>query len=621
MSPPATLVPDGGADLPLQSLRPAEPDPQAPSLGWSGLVPLEAAYAKGDLLGQGGVGQVIAGRHRVLDRPVAIKSVRPERRGASANHALLREAAATAAVAHPQVVAVHDVAVDEDGHPHVIMEQVSGRTWLDYLIDPAQITADFGASDPLAWHVGVLDRVCRAVHHAHSLGVLHRDLKPDNVMVGLHGEVTVVDWGLAVRTRSEGPRRVPLAAHDHRVVGTPRFMAPEMAAARPDQLGPPTDVYLLGGLLYAVLTGRAPHPGATVKETLAAVPTFRPTFPPHAPTRLATLVRQCMAPSPSDRLQSAEALRRGLQAWTETRAADALVEEAERLTAELAVELASTTQAHSTLDRHRIYRRFGAARFGFEQALATRSDHTEARAGRDRVLRVLARYELDCDDPRTAALHIADLSSPDTALLDALARTEARHTARRSAEAAARAQADPRTRVRTRLFVFSVCLLTWTALPVLPVIANRSISWAQLVLTHAGMLGLLGVLVVWAEDSLSRSKLNQGVVHLLAVVHGALLVGDLGGYLSSMTPHTVFWWHHLGFAIAAALSVRLLGVAAWIPTLAYSTVFLAGATQGEHPTLVGSALANLLTAATAAWMWRPTDLGALWDRDRGDWSR
>ena len=594
---------------------PAPPAGDTSRPGWKGVVRLEHAYAQGALLGVGGVGTVAAARHRVLDRDVAVKSVRPERRSPGSRRALLREAAAPAAVAHPHIISVHDVVKDEQGEPHVVMQRVEGGTWLDYLVEPDRITTDFGARDRLAWHVGILEQVCQAIHHAHSKGVLHRDLKPDNVMIGLHGEVYVVDWGLAVRFTDDGPRRLPHAHHERNIVGTPRFMAPEMAAADGPALSPRTDVYLLGGLLYAVLTGQGPHPGNDVETTLALIPHFQPSFPAGTPTRLASLVRQCMAADPTDRLDSADALRRGLQAWTEARAAEDLVAEAERQLAELVVAIADPR-----VGRMRVYRHFGAARFGFQRALAAWPDLAAARVGLDRALATVAGYELDQDDPRAASLLMSELSRPNAGLLARLGEVEETLAARHRAAELRAADADPSTRQRTRIFVFSVLMLLWTLVPLAAWGWDIAVTMPRMVAAHVVSLAATTALLVWARDSLSRSALNRGVATLLVVIHISLVMGDVGGAALGLDAAQVFTFHHLLFAVLAAVSVPLLGAPSLVVAGVYSAVFLLGSMQ---PSLVlpASGLTNLVVAATAFLVWKPDDLRSLFFRSAAERSR
>ena len=575
-------------------------------------VRVDRAYIQGGLLGEGGVGNVIEGQQRALGRPVAIKSLRPDQRTDTNRRDLLREATATAAVASPHVVAVHDVAVDASGEPHVVMQKVEGGTWLDYLVEPERITAEFGARDRLDWHVHILDQVCRAVHHAHKQGVLHRDLKPDNVMIGPSGEVYVVDWGLAVRHGDHGPDALPHARDENRVVGTPRFMAPEMAAADGAQLSPRTDVYLLGGLLFAVLAGRGPHQGDDIASTLAAVPRFVPEFLPGTPERLADLVRSCMASDPTDRLDSAERLRRGLQAWREERAADESVALAERHLDALAVQV---SRPHT--DRFEVYRHFGAARFGFERALTAWPDHTTAHAGLRHARVLVAGFELDQGDVRAASLLVSELEAPPVGLverLEVLSRTQ--NEEEQAALARAR-DADPDTRACLRILIFAGGMLLWTVLPISAWLSDVTLTHPALLGTHVASLIAVGAVMLLNRDGLASSTLNRGVALNLGVVHVALVLGDLGASSVGLTADQTFVVHQLVVAVLAASAVSWLGPGALVASAAYAAVFLISA-MWPAQALLWMGLTNLALALAAGFVWRPERLVAL-VRDRTDW--
>lgn len=116
--------------------------------------------------------------------------------------------------------------------------------------------------------------VAGTVHHAHQRGVVHRDLKPDNVMVGPSGEAYVLDWGLAAALDERAARYLPRTSALVGLAGTPRYMAPEMVEGEAQHVH--TDVYLLGGLLHTILTGDGPHRGDAVAEVLASIPSFVP---------------------------------------------------------------------------------------------------------------------------------------------------------------------------------------------------------------------------------------------------------------------------------------------------------------------------------------------------------
>ncbi len=193
-------------------------------------------------MGRGGLGTVSRARDRELDRPVALKVLHLLPGAAQAEARLLREARVIARLEHPGIVPVHDSGVLPDGRLYYAMKLVRGRRLDEYVRRPA------------AWTecLPIFQKVCDAVAFAHAHGVLHRDLKPQNIMLGAFGDVLVMDWGLAKMRDKETQPGV--------VMGTPGYMAPEQALGEAD-VDERADVYALGALLYFLLTGQAP--GAT----------------------------------------------------------------------------------------------------------------------------------------------------------------------------------------------------------------------------------------------------------------------------------------------------------------------------------------------------------------------
>ena len=199
---------------------------------------LDARYEITGVAGHGGMGTVYVAQDRVLDREVAVKVLDvADVRGSRARR-LQREAHILARLDHPGIVPIHDAGALEDGRAFYVMKLVKGRRLDDLIRDRT----------PLASRLTVFDRILDAVAFAHAHGVVHRDLKPDNVMVGAFGEVYVMDWGVA----QDG------ADDEAVVVGTPGFMAPEQALAREVDLR--ADIYALGMLLAQLIGGDAPAP-------------------------------------------------------------------------------------------------------------------------------------------------------------------------------------------------------------------------------------------------------------------------------------------------------------------------------------------------------------------------
>ena len=560
------------------------------------------------VIGLGGMGVVHRARQRALDRVVAVKSVRPDAPQRSGTRMLLQEAWAAAALEHPNVVPVYDLLVDEERRPRVVLRKIEGRTWTELIADPERVRSTFGVRDLLAWHLGVLMSVCNAVHYAHSRGILHRDLKPDNVMVGAFGEVYVLDWGLAVRFSGGDDGRLPLSHEERLVVGTPRFMAPEMARGEGRALGPHSDVYLLGAMLYMVLTGEAPHPGEEVKATLAAIPHFQPRLPPSTPPRLAQLVTRALAADPAARPASAEVLRQEVQAWLEERNVDALVEEAVGRLSEMRRVLDAPE-----INRQKLYHSFGAARFGFQAALRAGPDHTLAAGGLAEAVSTMARYELAQGDPRAAAILIDELVDPPEDLVAKRAAVLAADDARAARAAIAQKDQDPTIGQRTRIFVMSVASLFWSGILLTLWWRAETITYSQLRNGHILVVAACAGLVWWARDSLGRTALNRQVAALLVGVPTVVLFRMLAAPMMGLSLVQGFTIDLLFFSAICGLAAIAVHRASVVPALAY---LLAYALVVHQPSWVYGLTAichSILGVATFV-AWAPDARGRLWRR-------
>lgn len=217
-----------------------------------------AEYVIHDLIGEGGMGEVYLARQTSIDREIALKMVRSRYVGDPVIRGkFLAEVAVTSDLDHPNIVPIHEIGVSADGQLFYTMKRVRGTPWNKVLVQRSR-----------EQNLDTLTHVCNAVAFAHSRGVIHRDLKPENVMLGDFGEVFVMDWGMAVSVNDSG-RAAPLGTLSG-IAGTPAYMAPEMASANHAALGAHSDVYLLGAILYEIITGDCPHVGSTLEETLEA---------------------------------------------------------------------------------------------------------------------------------------------------------------------------------------------------------------------------------------------------------------------------------------------------------------------------------------------------------------
>jgi tetratricopeptide (TPR) repeat protein len=259
-------------------------------------------FTLGNALGQGGAGTLFRGR-AADGTPVAIKLLSKPADERSLER-FRREAQALQQLNHPGVVRF--VAAGEDlGRPYVVTELVEGEDLEERLRTQGPLDLDA---------VVALGRgLAEALHHAHGRGVLHRDLKPANVILGVDGAPVLVDFGLA-RQQAVGPSELSVSGL---FLGTPGFAAPEQAKGDPARVGPATDVYGLGAVLYAALTGVPPAGGSTLLACLAATLQGSPPPPseerPEVPAALDQVVLRCLAKDPADRYPSARAVLDALE--------------------------------------------------------------------------------------------------------------------------------------------------------------------------------------------------------------------------------------------------------------------------------------------------------------------
>ena len=283
---------------------------------------------------RGGLGEISIAEDTELHREVALKQIRDPYCQDNASRArFMVEAEVTGQLEHPGIVPVHSLGQDKQGRPFYVMRFIKGSSLKDAIHDFHSRSAASDTEKRLQLHglIGRLVDVCNAIEYAHSRGVLHRDLKPGNIMLGKYGETLVVDWGLAkTGARKDGAPQdeatvVPLSSDGSTetimgaVVGTVAYMSPEQAAGKTDLLSPRSDVYCLGSTLYTILCGDSPIKKASQSEMLAAIEKGNVTplkqRAPAVDPALAAICSKAMQLDPQNRYQTVQAMATDLERW------------------------------------------------------------------------------------------------------------------------------------------------------------------------------------------------------------------------------------------------------------------------------------------------------------------
>lgn len=299
-------------------------------------------------LGEGGMGVVYAARQASIRRTVALKMLKKEgAQKTTQREKFLAEAVITGDLEHPNIVPIYDLGRDEGGAIFYAMKHVQGTPW-DKLIDKKSLTEN----------IEILMKVADGVAFAHSRGVIHRDLKPENVMLGDFGEVLVMDWGLALAIDNP-PETFSMG-------GTPAYMAPEMAFGPVENIGFASDVYLLGAILYEVITGGRPHAGSTLTRCLMSA-SKNEIVPTQKTGELVNIALKAMATDPRQRYQNVPEFQDAIRDYQSHTESIALGDRAEQ-------ELNEARQQDN-------YDAYARALFGFQEAVALWAGNSRAGAG------------------------------------------------------------------------------------------------------------------------------------------------------------------------------------------------------------------------------------------------
>jgi serine/threonine protein kinase len=352
-------------------------------------------------LGEGGMGIVFEARQRSLNRIVALKMIRAGRFAVDDDLRRFRnEAEAVARLDHPHIVPVYEVG-EHEGHHYFSMKRIDGASLASRL-------DEFGDRPREAARLVLT--VAQALHHAHQRGVLHRDVKPSNIVLDAKGEPHLTDFGLAKRVEGPGAAETTRSGA---ILGTPAYMAPEQASAQRGEVTTATDVYGMGAVLYALLTGHAPFRGESVADTLVQVREGSPEpirrSKPKLSRDLETICLRCLAKDPRRRYASADALAEELGRWLRGEPIVARpVGRLERgwmwcsrnpLVASLIASIAAALFVGTTVSTVFALRASNRARAERKERIRAENAETDAKNARDQIEATLARSLIRPLDP------------------------------------------------------------------------------------------------------------------------------------------------------------------------------------------------------------------------------
>lgn len=355
-------------------------------------------YAIINQIGKGGMGVVYAAKQKSLRRRVAVKTLKRDIGQRDEDRAkFLSEAVITGVLDHPNIVPIHELGQTEDGTLFYSMKCVTGTEWHKVVRNKTEVE-----------NLEIFLKVADAVAFAHSKNVIHRDLKPENVMLGEYGEVLVMDWGLAVDLNRK---------EEFTMGGTPAYMSPEMAKGPLDRIGKCSDIYLLGAMLYEIVTGFPPHAASTITECLVAA-AQNIIVRSDSTSRLKNIALKAMATSPKLRFNSVALLQEEVRKYQSTAQS---------------IELTNTAQRElETAKETENYELFSRAMFGFEDALKLWSENDAADRGIHEARQEYAKCALKKAD-YDLGLQLVGPTDPDEAPIyhDLVnAKAEAERTAR-----------------------------------------------------------------------------------------------------------------------------------------------------------------------------------------------
>jgi len=276
-------------------------------------------YTLNTKLFAGGMGAILEVEDRYLDRISAMKVVLPEKKSnANTLQQFITEAKITSILEHPNIIPVHELGLMNAAGLYFTMKLAEGEALNDILNKLMNNDAEYIETYNTYHLLNIFRKVCDAVSFAHSRHIIHKDIKPHNVMIGQYGEVLLMDWGLAQPLKQNLPETHPLSnlvlAQDNRITGSPTYMSPEQTYGDPDKMGERSDIFLLGAMLYHIFTLTPPYSGKNMKDIILKaragdfVPPQKQAPQRQIPDEINRIILKAMAFEKVDRYQNVDAI-------------------------------------------------------------------------------------------------------------------------------------------------------------------------------------------------------------------------------------------------------------------------------------------------------------------------
>lgn len=456
----------------------------------------------GEELGRGGSGAVLSGNQIGLERRIAVKQPLTGSHEAELTAALLREARIIGYLEHPNIPPVHYVGTSEKQGLLVGLKQIEGEDLTARLKEQAGL-------QNLEEYLDILIQISNAVGFAHKRGILHLDLKPDNVMTGQHGEVYVLDWGLAVAFRPEVPDHLPRPIEDGQVYGTPAFVAPETVTGEPSS--PATDVYQLGGILHDILTERPPNAGESTFEVLRSCYEPQPrSFPVEVPVALAEICQKALALVPEDRYVDASAFREALITYRRDR------HELEAIaTAQEQVDALRDVLKTDVDDASLVYQSYGRTRQAIDEAASVHADAEVTRVLLQGVLEAVIDWELLRENSGSAAFLMNDLPEDNAELQARVAEQQERKKSQMAELRTLRDHNDPEIGNRIRLTMVFMLGVIIAAVQLVPYLLDIETTPLRVLIGNLVYFVFLSLTTYVFRRTLFKTRVNRGLALLI----------------------------------------------------------------------------------------------------------